>query len=185
MSLSAAARFFSLLALVAGAGAIGIVVLAIVPAGRRHLAVLREPAVWLAWVVAATATFGSLYFSEVQNLLPCRLCWFQRIAMYPLAAILLVGAVRRDPNVRWYAVPLAAIGLVVAVYHSLIEWFPQWESGSCDPVVPCSSYYFREFGFVTLAFMAICGFAAVLALLLFVPTSPTPVPHLEESSHDH
>jgi disulfide bond formation protein DsbB len=188
VSLSAAERFFSLLALIAGAGAIGIVVLRVVPSGRAMLVRLHDAALWMAWLVAATAMFGSLYFSEVQNFIPCRFCWFQRIAMYPLAIILLVAALRRDWTVRWYAVPLAAIGLVISSYHYLIEWFPELESSSCDPVLPCSSYYFREFGFVTLAFMALCGFAAILALLLLVPHShPAPTPTSrpsEESTHE-
>jgi disulfide bond formation protein DsbB len=175
MSPAAAIRFFSLLSLVAGAGAIAVVVMRLVPALRPALGALRDAAVWLAFAVAATATLGSLYFSEVRDLVPCRLCWFQRIFMYPLAIVLLVGAIRRDRGVRRYAVPLATIGLLVSAYHYFIEWNPQFESDSCAVSVPCSVPYFREFGFVSLAFMALCGFAAVLALLS-IPS--------QESRHD-
>ena len=164
-----------MLALVAGTGAVVIVVMRFVPPLRPALGAVRETAVWMAFAVAATATLGSLYFSEVRHLLPCRLCWFQRICMYPLAIILLVGAVRRDRGVRWYAVPLAGIGLLVSAYHYFIEWNPQFESDSCAVSVPCSVPYFREFGFVSLAFMALCGFAVILALLS-IPS--------QESRHD-
>jgi len=183
MSLAAMMRFTSLLALIAGAGAVLIVLARIVnvPATRALLAALYDAALWLAWLVAAVAMVGSLYFSEVANFIPCRFCWFQRIAMYPLAVILLVAAIRRDRGVRWYAVPLAAIGLGISSYHYLIEWFPQWESGSCDVFAPCTTPYFREFGFVTLAFMALCGFAAILALLL-VPR-PLPPSPAQENHH--
>jgi disulfide bond formation protein DsbB len=184
MSLSAAERFFSLLALIAGSGAIAIVVLRLVPAGRPTLARLHDSSLWLAWVVAATSMFGSLYFSEVQNLVPCKLCWYQRIAMYSLAVILLVGALRRDRSVRWYAVPLATIGIVISSYHYLIEWYPQLETGSCDIAVPCSVPWFRDLGFVSLSFMALCGFAAVLALLLLIPQTPQSEP-IEETTHGH
>ena len=109
---------------------------------------------------------GSLYFSEVANYVPCRLCWFQRIAMYPLAVILLVAAIRRDRGVRWYAIPLAGLGACVSIYHYLVEWHPQLEGDACDPTNPCSLVWFREFGFVTLALMALCGFVAIIALLL-------------------
>lgn len=175
MSPAAAIRFFSLLALIAGTGAIAIVVMRLVPSLRPALGALRDAAVWLAFAVAATATLGSLYFSEVRDLLPCRLCWFQRICMYPLAIVLLVGAIRRDRSVRWYAAPLAVVGLLVSSYHYFIEWNPQFESDSCAISVPCSVPYFREFGFVSLAFMALCGFAAILALLS-IPS--------QESRHD-
>jgi len=171
MSLSAAIRFFSLLALIAGAGAVALVVLRLIPArrfpaGAHLLSQIHSARLWLAWIVAATSTFGSLYFSEIENLAPCKLCWYQRIAMYPLAVILLVGALRKDQGVRHYALPLAVIGLGISVYHYLIEWNPQWETGSCDLSAPCTTPYFREFDFVSLSFMAMCGFAAIIALLV-------------------
>lgn len=169
MSLDAAERFFSLLALVAGFGAIAIVVSRLiarfVPAAGWLADQLRPAALWLAWLVAATCMVGSLYFSEVQNFTPCKMCWFQRICMYPLAIILLIAAIRRDRGVRPYAITLAAIGIVISLYHYLIEWHPQWEAGSCDLAAPCSVPWFRSFGFVSLSFMAACGFAAILALL--------------------
>jgi disulfide bond formation protein DsbB len=178
MSLNAAERFFSLLALVAGSGAVALIALRLVPAGRPVLTRVTEAAPWLAWVVTATAMFGSLYFSESQKFEPCKLCWYQRIAMFSLVIVLLVGNLRRDRNVRWYAVPLAGIGLVISLYHYLVEWNPQLETGSCSLTAPCSAVYFREFGFISLSFMAMCGFAAVLALLLLPPKEPF---HVEQA----
>ena len=170
MTTDAAEFFFSLLTLVAAAGTVGIVVLRLAaprsPAAAGLLDELARVATWLAFAVAATATLGSLYFSEVADYVPCRLCWFQRIAMYPLAVVLLVGAIRRDHAVRFYAAPLAAIGAAIAGYHYLIEWRPELDRGVCDASGPaCTAVWFREFGFVTLAFMALVGFLAVLALL--------------------
>jgi disulfide bond formation protein DsbB len=124
-----------------------------------------DAALWIAFLIAALAMAGSLYFSEVANYVPCRLCWFQRIAMYPLAVILLVAALRRDYGVRWYAIPVAALGGAVSIYHYLVEWHPQLEGDACDPTNPCSLVWFREFGFVTLALMALCGFTAIIVLL--------------------
>jgi disulfide bond formation protein DsbB len=147
----------------------------------------------LAWLVAAGATAGSLYFSEVADFAPCRLCWFQRIAMYPLSAILLIGAIRRDRAVRWYSLPFVVAGMGVSTYHYLIEWKPSLEGGACGIGPPCSGFYFREFGFVTLAFMALCGFVSIGALL-FAPGSsstwepdggterPAPGPPIEMSA---
>ncbi len=166
MSLSAIERFFSLLAVVAGIGALAVVGLRLVPAGRPALAQLGHVSRWLAFAVAATAMFGSLWFSEVENFVPCRLCWYQRICMYGVAIVLLVGALRRDPDVRWYAAPLAGLGILVSTYHYVLEWNPQLETSACDISVPCTTIWYREFGFVTLSFSALCGFAAVLALIL-------------------
>lgn len=169
MSYDAGVRFLTLLAFVASGGAVLIAALRLVPATRRHVALLTDAALWLAWLVAAVSMAGSLWFSEGQNFVPCKLCWYQRIAMFSLAVVLLVGALRRNRDVRWYAVPLAGIGIVISTYHYLLEWNPQWEGDSCDITAPCAVPYFREFGFVSLAFMALCGFAAILSLLLFVP----------------
>ena len=115
MSTETAQLFFALLTVTAGLGAIAVVVLRLATAAGsdgawRLGSAISDAGVWLAFLVAATATFGSLYFSEVANFAPCRLCWFQRIAMYPLSVVLLVGAIRRDAAVRWYAGPLALIG---------------------------------------------------------------------------
>ncbi len=179
-------RFTSLLAFVAGAGAIAIVVLRVMPTrgARAVLAGIYDGALWLAWLVAAVAMAGSLYFSESAGFIPCRYCWFQRIAMFSLVVVLFVGALRRDRDVRWYAVPLAGFGMVISIYHYIIEWHPQLEGGSCEVFAPCTTPYFREFGFVTLALMAMCGFAAILALLLLpraLPFEPDSAP-LEDQS---
>jgi disulfide bond formation protein DsbB len=168
MSVAQVQRFTSLLALIAGGGALALVIARLLPTegARRALAALDDIALWLAWLVAAAATAGSLYFSEHAHFTPCKLCWYQRIAMYPLSVVLLVAALRRDRDVRWYAVPVALIGMVISTYHYLIEWHPEWEATSCDITAPCSIPWFREFGFVSLSFMALCGFAAIVALLV-------------------
>ena len=161
--------FASLLALVAGAGAVLLLVGRAVAhrseGVRRIVVAVDDAALWLAFVVAATATAGSLYFSEVADFVPCRLCWFQRIAMYPLAVILLVAAIRRDRAVRWYVVPIATIGALISTYHYLVEWRPSLEGGACGVGPSCADVWFRDFGFVTLALMALCGFVAILVLV--------------------
>lgn len=128
------------------------------------MSAIEDAALWIAFLIGTVAMGGSLYFSESAHLEPCRLCWFQRVAMYPLAAILLVAAVRGDRAVRWYVVPVAGIGACVSLYHYVIEWRPELEAGSCQFGPTCSDFYFREFGFVTLAFMALCGFVAIIVL---------------------
>lgn len=121
----------------------------------------------ITFLIAAVATAGSLYFSEVVHYVPCRLCWFQRVAMYPIAPIALVGLLRRDSTARWYVLPIAAIGGLISGYHYLIEWQPSLDTGSCTLFGPaCTDVWFRTFGFATLAFMALCGFAAIVAVNL-------------------
>lgn len=134
---------------------------------REVAATLAGLELWMAWGIAAIATLGSLYFSEVADFVPCRLCWFQRIAMYPLAVILLVAAPRRD---FWagalYSLAFPVIGMMVAGYHIYIENNPEAESAGCKIGVPCSVKWIEEFGFVTIPTLAFIAFAGILTLLL-------------------
>ena len=163
--------FVGLLSIAAAVGAVSVLVLWLLAAAGNEGAArvgstISDSAVWLAWLVALGATVGSLYFSEVANFNPCRFCWFQRIAMYPLSVILLVGGLRKDDAVRWYAVPLAAIGAAISAWHSLIEWRPALDNGECEFQGPsCTFVWFREFG-LSLANMALIGFLTILILLL-------------------
>jgi disulfide bond formation protein DsbB len=125
-----------------------------------------------AWAAALLAMAGSLYFSEVANYTPCVLCWYQRIAMYPLVLILGIAIVRRDIGIRIYAIPLAAIGAVIAIYHWLIERIPELDYGACQAGVPCTQKWFEEFGFVTMPFLALVAFGLVITFLLVPPRAP-------------
>jgi hypothetical protein len=174
--------FASMLSIVALGGAVLLVVARLLSSrvafARQAGSAVADAAPWLSFLVAAGATAGSLYFSEVANFVPCRLCWFQRTAMYPLSVILLVAAIRRDRGARFYVVPLAAIGALVASYHYLLEWKPSLEGGACAAVGPaCADIWFREFGFVTLAFMALAGFVTIIVFsLVTFPDASHPDP---------
>ncbi len=171
-------------ALLAGAGAVVLVLCRLLaarsPAAARVGQAVTAHRAALTLAVAGPAMLGSLYFSESANYVPCTYCWYQRIAMYPIAFVALVGIVRRDANARWHALTLAAVGICLSTYHYLLEWNPTWESGSCALFGPvCSVPWFRTFGFVSLAFMALCGFAAIIAVNL-ISFDPRPEPSLGE-----
>ena len=138
---------------------------------RRVLREAREllfgGELWAAWAVALVATLGSLYFSEIADFIPCRLCWFQRIAMYPLAVLLLLAALRKDTRGgAIYAIPLSLAGMGVAIYHIYIEYHPEAETAGCKIGAPCSVKWIEELGYVTIPVLALTAFAAILALSL-------------------
>jgi hypothetical protein len=173
IGVSTVSLFYGLLALVANVAVIALVVLAVTARGSStaasRLGGLRSSfgssVLLAAFVVATLATLGSLYFSEVAHFEPCRLCWYQRIAMYPLVVILGVAAVRRDPAVRRYAVPIAVIGALIATYHYALEWLPWLDTGACSATTPCTIVWFREFGFISLPYLALSAFLLILALV--------------------
>ena len=127
---------------------------------------LSQQAVWLAWLTAAVATGGSLFFSEVAHFLPCQLCWYQRICMYPLSIILLVGALLRDRRLPLYAAAFPLVGACISIYHIYIEVNPDKESASCKAGIPCSTRWLDEFGYVTIPVMALSAFALIAVLLV-------------------
>lgn len=141
------------------------------PAARNALRDLSDAlgpsALWLAFVVALVATTGSLFLSEYSGFIPCRLCWFQRIAMYPLVIVLFGTALRRDVRgAVFYGLPLAAIGSVVSIRHLYIEANPGAESASCKVGAPCSTKWIDVFGYFTIPMLALTAFAAIIALLI-------------------
>lgn len=174
MSTDQVSLFLALLAVIAELLALGLVVVGVArlvrPGAEWPTAVLdavRPVALPLAGAIAITATLGSLYFSEVADFPPCRLCWYQRIGMYPLALILPIAAWRRDAGVRWYAIPTAVIGGAISIYHVVVERFPSLET-ACDVTNPCSIIWVERFGYLTIPAMALSGFVAIVALLLTV-----------------
>ena len=124
----------------------------------------------LAWIVALVATLGSLYLSEVAHFVPCPLCWYQRIAMYPLVVVLGIAALRSDYGIRRYVLPIVAIGAAISVYHYQLERFPSQTSLACSLEVPCTTVWIWRFHYISIPFMALSAFALIAALLLLGPS---------------
>ena len=120
-----------------------------------------------AWIVATVTTLGSLYYSEHAGFVPCELCWYQRIVMYPLVIVLGVAALRRDRAVWMTALVFVVIGAPLSLYHWLVERVPAFEeSSSCSAITPCSAPWFEKLGFVTLAWMAMSAFLLIGVLMV-------------------
>ena len=163
--LAIALQVLVLLALLLGVAAL------VSPGARRLLVGIRDTfagtELWFAFAIALGAMLGSLFFSEYASFIPCRLCWFQRIAMYPLAIILLVAAVRRDRRGGvWYAIAFPVLGAATAIYHLYIEAHPEDELAGCKIGAPCSTKWIDVFGFVTIPALALAAFAAIFTLLV-------------------
>lgn len=119
------------------------------------------------WLVSAVATLGSLFFSEVMKFPPCILCWYQRICMYPLAIILLVGLFPFERKVVKFALPLAIIGWGIAFYHNLLYYGILPESAApCVQGISCTTVQIQWFGFVTIPLMSFIAFSFITVSLL-------------------
>jgi disulfide bond formation protein DsbB len=121
----------------------------------------------LAFAVALVAAGGSLYFSEVMHLEPCRLCWFQRIFMYPQAIILGLAWWRQDFSVRPYSLVLSGIGILFSLYHNYILNSNAVTTCSIDAAESCTTVLLKVFGFITIPLMALTAFAMIIVLWFF------------------
>ena len=124
---------------------------------------------YLAWLVALAATLGALFLGEVLGRTPCTLCWYQRIAMFPLALILGTACLGDDRHVARYALPLALAGAAVALYHSLL-----YAGVVTAPIVPCgqsgpscTDRASQAVAGVPLPWLSLASFVAIAALLAF------------------
>lgn len=158
------------LTLVAMGVAVALVITLALPHGRAWLRATlggnKRHVIGWAWVVALIAMFGSLYFSDVRGLLPCLLCWYQRIAMYPIVLVLGVGLLRGDSDVWRFALPLPIVGLVISAYHVALQYQPSLEVLECTTGVPCTARLLVVYGFVSLPVMASAAFLLIITLLL-------------------
>ena len=129
---------------------------------------------WLAFLVAALATGGSLYFSEIAHYVPCELCWFQRICMYPLSITTLALAVRGDHRAARYLLPLPIVGAGVSIYHLLVENGVVKQAKACLISAPggCATKWINEFGYMTIPTLALTGFVLCAAFLLLGAAPP-------------
>ena len=134
---------------------------------EKNVSLTAWTLLFFAWLVATIATVGSLFFSEVMMFPPCVMCWYQRICMYPLVVILLVGLFPLDTTVTRYAMPLTLIGLFFPIYHNLIYYKILPESVQpCSQGVSCTSDYINWFGFITIQLLSLVAFVMVLILLI-------------------
>lgn len=128
----------------------------------------QQYALFISWVIALVAMLGSLYFSEIRQFVPCTMCWYQRICMYPLMLILGIGSFQNDFNVKKIALPLSIIGLLISTWHYLEQKVPGFaEIKPCTQGVPCSSEYINVFGFITIPFLAGTAFLLISLILIF------------------
>lgn len=129
-----------------------------IPINIIHYAILFQ---------AAIATVGSLFFSEVMLLPPCVLCWYQRIAMYPIVILTAIGIIRKDKILSVSVLALSVPGLIVSIYHNLLYWNILPESvAPCAAGISCTTKFFEWFGFITIPLMALLAFTVITLLAI-------------------
>ncbi|MBJ7956138.1 disulfide bond formation protein B [Bacillus cereus group sp. N28] len=127
----------------------------------------RNYTLYMAWIVSMIATLGSLFFSEILGFIPCELCWFQRIMMYPLCIILGIATFYNEKNIKKYILPISIIGGSISLYHYAIQKVPRFsEINPCVQGVPCNVDYINWLGFITIPFLALIAFCLITLFMV-------------------
>ncbi len=121
---------------------------------------IRKHGLWIAFVTALIATLGSLFYSEIAGYEPCKLCWFQRILMYPQVILIGMALWKKDSLVFRYILVLSGLGILIAGYHYLLQLglMPSIACGTVGYSVSCSQRFVMEWGYITIPLMAFTAF---------------------------
>lgn len=133
---------------------------------EKFIAKVRPLLLPFAFTVSLIATLGSLFYSEVLGFEPCKLCWFQRILMYPQSVLYLVAYLSKKKDVFFYTLPLSVIGVVIASYHYLLQrgMSPLTPCGTVGYSVSCSTTFVMEYGYITIPMQSLTAFMILTAL---------------------
>jgi disulfide bond formation protein DsbB len=142
-----------------------------------------QGALFLAGFVALFCMMASLYLSDVAHFIPCKLCWYQRIIMYPLAFLLLFAGFRSDFGIRVYGLALSGFGAFISIYHYQLQLNPDQHSPFCSAFESCTVQFLNVFDFMSIPLMALMGFVFIFALLLFANES-NPVEDSENNEEE-
>ncbi len=123
----------------------------------------------LAFIVVFAATLGSLFYSEIAGYAPCKLCWFQRIFMYPQTILLGIAVWRKDYQIVVYGLALSVIGSFIASYHYIMQlgFVPSLPCSAVGYSASCSPRFVLQFGYITIPLMALTVFALIIIFLIF------------------
>mgnify|MGYP001438188969 CR=1 FL=1 len=125
----------------------------------------EERLVFVIWAQSVIATLGSLFYSEGMGFIPCELCWYQRILMYPLVIIYGYAIYKKDIRYAFPGLLMSGIGILVSTYHYLVQQLPGLqEAGQGCGIVPCNMKYVEFLGFITIPFQALIAFLVIFSI---------------------
>jgi disulfide bond formation protein DsbB len=124
--------------------------------------------VFTSCILALVATLGSLFFSEVMAIPVCKLCWYQRLALYPLVVILAFGLFPFEPRMLRTAAVFVACGWLIGLFQLLViaGLIPE-NLQPCVQGIPCSDTHIALFGFLNIPTLSFLTFSFIGALLYF------------------
>lgn len=158
---------------IAGQAILAVLIISLVIKRNEPFIFFAKNALAFSFLVALTATLGSLFYSEVTGYEPCKLCWFQRIFMYPQAIILGLAWLKKDYGIALYGIILSSIGALIAGYHYLLQigLVPSINCSAVGYSVSCSKRFVMQFGYITIPMMAFTVFLLIIIFMIIIKRS--------------
>lgn len=134
---------------------------------------VEKNVLYIAWLTALIATVGSIALTEIFHFLPCSLCWYQRILMYPLVIIIAVGIILKDKKLYVYVLPFTILGMIVAFYQHLLQIGVIKELVvPCSTNVSCTTKYIDWLGgLVTIPLLSFLSFLLIAICMILYKNS--------------
>ena len=156
-------KLISLGTLILAASVILIVVSVLMDRKSQIIQIVKKHSVLIIFIISFLAMCISLIYSNFFGYTPCYLCWFQRIFIYPSVLFSAIAMYRKDNHIISYIESLSWVGLVFSIYHN-ITYYTGVSPLPCDVNASCTLRYVSEFGFVTIPFMALVSFIAIITI---------------------
>lgn len=134
----------------------------------HFLDLLGKNALLFAFIVALTATLGSLFYSEVMGYEPCKLCWLQRIFMYPMVILFGIALIKNDRKIADYTIVLSIIGAFIALHHYIVQMTNYSATCGINSQTPCTVKYTFTYGYITIPMMALTAFVLIIILMYLI-----------------
>ncbi|MEQ1722195.1 MAG: disulfide bond formation protein B [Pseudobdellovibrio sp.] len=115
-------------------------------------------------IVVLASVLGSLFFSEIMGYVPCNLCWYQRLCVYPMLFIILTGLYLKSKEAAFFLLPFSIAGLFISVYHNLVYYKFIAIIVPCTESAPCTQQQLNWLGFVTIPMLSLLTFVVLFGL---------------------
>ena len=105
-------------------------------------------------------------FNLANALEPCSLCWYARIALYPMVMISLMWLITNDLGSIKYIIPLSASWLLLTGYQIMLQAWVVSESWFCIPGSKSCTIIDWQYLWVTIPMLACIAFILILGLCI-------------------
>ncbi|MSR78971.1 MAG: disulfide bond formation protein B [Candidatus Taylorbacteria bacterium] len=132
------------------------------------LSIFSSHALLIGFLTALMSMIISLMYSDVIGYEPCKLCWVQRIFLYPQVVIFGLALWKKTRDSDIYCLFLSVIGAVIAGFHYYAQSFNPSALPACDAAggASCAVRFFMEFGYVTIPLMSFTSFIFIILVII-------------------